>query len=237
MGETAWSPDAAELMTFVYKFWVAERRPPNLFDVHRGTGFDFRTARRLYRELQAGFGVAFLDDRWQIGITKAPPFSATATPVGCYMGDQFLSYLGCPAEVFTVGRLPMLEDETLTIRSYCGCCYEPIELDIKGQDVVRCEGPEPLLVIMSSPWEWENGVPPDRVCDTIHFALDATHGARLQDVFTRKGVLMTIGQMQGASKSIADERMRDPHWGPYRMDGGRTVDGFGALGVDVSTWR
>jgi hypothetical protein len=232
-----WPDEAKGVLYFIYRFWAAERRPPNLRDIHHETGHSHRDLRRILRQLQSGFGVAFDDERLQLPVMKAPPFSASATPQACFVDGQFLSYLGCPAEVFTIGGLPMFEDVVLTIRSYCACCFEPFEIDIRGQDVLRAAPFSPIVGIFGSPWEWEEGVAPDKVCDVIHFVKDADHAEEFGRQQSRRQVLMTLDQMARNGRGMFQRRMRDPDWPPYRNQGHALVAAFETYGVDVTPWR
>jgi hypothetical protein len=237
MPENPWSDDAGRLICFVYEFWCRERRPPNLLDIHQATGLAFRDVRRLYRELKSGFAVSAADESLQLGLLRAPPFSAVPTPVACYAGERFLSYLGCPAEATTVGRLPWLEQLELTIRTYCACCCQPIEYRVKGQNVLSPQSTLPLVAFLGSPFDWEDGVGPERVCDDIHFVLDADHAVRAEQLFLRRGVLASIEQISKVSNRLAEQRARDPNWGPVVTHGAQAVDFFDSVGVDVSLWR
>jgi Alkylmercury lyase len=232
-----WPQEDLDLLYFIYHFWATERRPPNVGDMHAATGHSHRELRRILRHLQSGFGVALQDDRLQLPVLKAPPFSATATPNTCYVDGDFLSYLGCPAEVFTIGGLPMFEQKVLTVRSFCSCCFEPFELDVRGQDVVRVEPYEPIVAIVGSPWEWEEGVPPDRVCDVIHFVKDAEHAEEFGRQNVRRPVLLDLKQIAMNGRGMFTRRMRDPNWPPYRNNGHVIVEAFASYGVDVSLWR
>src|SRR5579862_989681 len=99
---SVWSSDAARLISFVLRFWFDNRRPPNTADLYHGLGFDDYTARRLYRELQLGLAAVVAEDRLQLNVVKVLPFSATPTPNRLIVGGQFITYLGCAGEAFSV---------------------------------------------------------------------------------------------------------------------------------------
>jgi len=238
MAETdRWDDDCLALLTFLYAFWSRERRPPNLADVHAGTGFSRRDVRRLYRRLQAGFAVVVDDERVNLSLLKAPPFSATPTPVAGYVDGGFLSYLGCPAEAVSASNLPPLADATLTVRSACACCFAPIELDLHRMEVVRADPHEPVVVAVTPPWEWEEGVRSDHVCDAFHYVLDRYHGERFAAELARRPVFLELWQMREMARGAGEGRMRDRDWPPIRIDARRTIEGLTALGVDTSPWR
>jgi hypothetical protein len=150
---------------------------------------------------------------------------------------RFHSYVGCPAEAISISAMPMFHESVLTFRSSCECCYEPIELQIKNMEVVASSTPEPLVSMVGSPYEWEHGVSADRVCDSIHFVLDAEHARRYEHQVNRTGITITLEQLRGVSSGVATRRMWDPDFPPIWIDGQKAVEGYGAMGVDVSAWR
>jgi hypothetical protein len=232
-----WSDDAKALLYFVYRFWAEQRRPPNQADICLGTSFDRRQARRLCRQLREGFAVTFAEERVNLAIDKAAPFSATPTAVACFRDGEFLTYVGCPMEVTTIGWLPMLEDHILTMRSHCSCCFEPIELELRKGELLSATPVVPVVAAIRSPWDFEYGVPSDRVCDSFHYALDETHARRFEERVLRRGVVFTFEQVQAIARSAGEGRMRDPHWKAIRQDGERTLEAFAAMGIDVTPWR
>lgn len=237
-GRSTWSNEARTLLHFIYEFWTRHRRPPNLADVRSALGLRHRDVRRLYRELQRGFAVVAAEHLIGLGLVKAPPFSATPTAVACYQDGEFVSYLGCAAEALTVGCLPWFADRDLEIRSYCACCYAPLRLRVREQQVVEVlEGTLPVVSVLGSPWEWEEGVPADRVCDSFHFVLDAEHAERLEIATARRGVLLTTEQLAAFAESTARRRAWDPDWPPIHMNGAAIVARMAELGVDVTGWQ
>jgi hypothetical protein len=237
MSRDVYSEEARAVLDFLYRFWAAERRPPETRDVVLGTGLGFREIRRAYRELQQGFALVFDDQSLNLGLAKVTPFSATPTPVRLEHEGHFHSYLGCPAEALTVGCMPMFCDYVLTVKGSCSCCYEPIELQVKGDDVLSAAPREPLIAFLASPYDWEDGVPADKVCDAIRFVLDGDHAKRLERQTGRRAVLLTFAQLGTLSQPIGKARMWDPHWPPMRVDGQVMVDALTHVGVDVTPWR
>jgi hypothetical protein len=232
-----WSDDAKTLLDFLYRFWGEQRRPPNLNDIHSATGMGLRETRRTFRELATGFAVAFGDGTLNLNLAKVTPFSATPTPVYFEHEGRFHSYVGCPAEALTVSAMPMFCESVLTVRSSCECCFEPIELQIQNMTVLSTSPVEPLVSFVGSPYEWEHGVPPDRVCDCIHFVIDESHARRYEHQIARRGTTVTIDQLLTIGTGAAKGRMWDRDWPPMWMDAQAMVRGFAAVGVDVSAWR
>jgi hypothetical protein len=231
------SEGAKDVLDFLYRFWGEHRRPPNLADVHRSTGLAMRDIRRVYRELMAGFAISFDDWTLNLGLKKVTPFSATPTSVLIEHHGWFHSYVGCPAEAITVSAMPMFHQSVLTVRSSCECCYEPIELQIKNMEIVASPTPEPLVSMVGSPYEWEHGVSADRVCDSIHFVLDASHARRYEEQVNRTGITLTLAQLRDLGSSVAKRRMWDRDLPPIWIDGQKIVEAYEAAGVDVSPWR
>lgn len=231
-----WSPDARALINVVYQFWADNHRPPNYLDLHQATGISPRRARRLFRELQEGFALKAQDQIVGLSIEKAPPFSATPTTIAAFDGDEFISYVGCPMEGMTVGPLPPFEDTTLTLRSFCACCAEPIELKVRRQEVLSANPSEPLVAVVRSPWDWEGGVTSDIVCDSFHYVLDREHAARFERRIGRRGTTMTLAQVAEMTGGIAAGRMKDPHYPQIRIEAQPLVDYLTNLGVDFSVW-
>lgn len=237
MTDMVWSDDAKRVLDFLYRFWADKRRPPDVSDVVRGTGYGFRAIRRTYRELQAGFAVVADDSRLNLNLQKVTPFSATPTPVSFEHQGHFHSYLGCPAEALTVGCMPMFCDHVLTIRACCSCCYEPIELKVQKTEVLSATPVEPLILFAASPYEWEQGVAADHVCDSIRYVLDEEHAARFERQIGRRGVRLKMSQLQQMARPAGAGRMWDPDWPPIRTDGDKMVALLAGMGVDVSTWQ
>lgn len=233
----SWSGPARDLLYDILRFWAENGRGPNLKDLHLMTGGTRGTIRQLLLELQAGFGLAFADDRLQLNITKAPPFSAVPTPVSAFVDDRFHTYLGCAAEALTVGNLPMFQDRQLSIRTYCACCYAAMSLDVRGIEVLGSSPASPVVVIAGSPWDWGPGVPCDRVCDAFHFVLDNAHADRFQQQIGRRSVVASLGQMRMVSAGTAARRMHADDFGPIRRSPVDFIEHVGACGVDVDVWR
>jgi hypothetical protein len=232
-----WSEPARDLIDFVYGFWAQNRRPPSFLDIHDATQLSPRRLRRLLRELQEGFALTAQDQLIGFGIDKAPPFSATPTTVAAFTDGRFLSYIGCPMEGLTVGGLPPLADTVVTLRSYCACCFAPIELEVQGQHVQSARPSEPLISIVRSPYDWEGGVGCEIVCDSFHYVLDEAHAARFEAHSARRGTTMTLAQAAQLTADVAARRMRDPHFPQIRIEAEPMIAFMEGIGVDVSVWR
>jgi hypothetical protein len=237
MTDRVWSDQAKRVLDFLYRFWAEHRRPPDVSDVARGTGLGFRSIRRSYRELQEGFAVVADDTLLNLNLQKVTPFSATPTPVSFEHRGHFHSYLGCPAEALTVGAMPMFCEDVLTIRSCCSCCYESIEIKVRRSEIVEASPVEPIILFVASPYDWEEGVAADHVCDSIRFVLDEEHAKRFERQIGRTGVRLTLAQLQAMARPIGEARMWDEDWPPIRVDGEAMVAGLAKLGVDVSNWQ
>jgi Alkylmercury lyase len=233
---SVWSPDAAALISFVLRFWFDNRRPPNTADVYHGMGFDDYTAGRLYRELQLGLAAVVADDRLQLNIIKMLPFSATPTPHKLIIDGQFITYLGCAGEVFSVSGLPMLEDTQYEVQSSCSCCYAPIRLRYFGPELQTPQEELPMVAVVGNPRMWEHGVPADRVCDDFHFVLDDAHAERFGRRISRRHVTMEALQLAALSRPIAQRRLRDPASRLW-LDAQLHMNAFASLGVDIGLWR
>ncbi len=230
------SDDEKTLLYFVYEFWLRERRPPNEADIHGATGFGPRETRPLARMLREGFALTFDDERVVLSIDKAPPFSATPTGVACFVDDEFVSYMGCAMEMASLSHLPTLGGVTLTMRSACACCFSPIEVQLRDGAIVGATPSLPVITAIRSPWDFEHGVTPDRVCDSFQVVLDEEHASRFERRLQRVGVRLTMAQAAEIGRGVGESRMRDPHWHAVRLDARTMIEHWGSLGVDVSPW-
>lgn len=233
---SVWSPGAERLLSFVLTFWVENRRPPNTADVYHGVGYDDYAARRLYRELQLGLAAVVADDRLQLNIVKVLPFSATPTPNRLMIDGQFIAYVGCAGEAFSVSGLPMLELTEFEVESACSCCYAPIRLSYLGPKLLTPSDELPMVAVVGNPHMWEYGVLADRVCDDFHFVLDAEHAERFARRISRRQVTMQAQQLADLSRPISLRRMRDPASRLW-LDAEIHMNAFASLGVDISLWR
>jgi len=236
-GSRPWSGEALDLINFVYGFWAENRRPPSFLDIHDTFQLSPRRARRLYRELSDGFALTAQDQLIGLGVDKAPPFSATPTAVTAFVDGEFLSYVGCPMEGLTIGALPPLENKVVTLYSFCACCFEPIKIEVQGQEVLSAEPSLPLISIIRSPYDWEGGVSCEIVCDSFHYVLDQEHATRFEERVARRGTTMTMEQAGKLTADTAVRRMRDPHFPQIRIEAEPMIAFLDSLGVDVSVWR
>jgi hypothetical protein len=232
-----WSHAALDLINFVYGFWSQEHRPPTFLDIHDALNVSPQRLRRLFRELSEGFALTSRDQLVGFAIDKAPPFSATSTTIAAFVDGSFLSFIGCPMEGLTVGALPPLADKVIILRSYCACCFTPIELEVRGQEVLSAKPSLPIISIIRSPYDWEGGVSPEIVCDSFHYVLDEAHAARFEKQTLRRGTTMTIDQARVLTSDAAARRMRDPHFAQIRIEAAPMITFLDTIGVDVSHWK
>jgi Alkylmercury lyase len=201
------------------------------------SGLERGQLRRVLLDLQQGFAVTVAEDRLQLNLVKAPPYSAVPTPVSCFIDGEFHAYLGCAAEAFTIANLPMYSGKSLEIRSYCACCYEPISLEVEGISLMAQQPADICVAVVNSPWSWGPGIPCDRVCDSFHFVLGRTHASNFEEQIGRSGVVATTEQMQAVSRGTAMRRMHAPDWGPIRREPDAFIEVFRETGIDVSAWQ
>ncbi|MGI8663209.1 MAG: organomercurial lyase [Acidimicrobiales bacterium] len=227
------SDRAKQLRQFVYEFWCAHGRGPNLRAVHEGTGLDRRAIVQGYKELQLGIiCVADLDSQ-NCNLLKFQPFSSFPSQVEVWIDGAFHAFAGCALESIAISRMPPFAGKSLTLRSYCSCCLAPIEL-LASEGVVT--PPDGAMVhISTTPWDWNND---DIVhqCDSMNFVLDGAHAERYERMVSRRGVLLTLEQTAMFVKATADERMWDYDWPPATMNPAAVIKGMKLLGADVSAW-
>lgn len=233
--ERPWTDPARETLYAVYRHWAANGRPPSVVDLHAATGLDARQLRQAFVELSDGLALAFPEERVQLTILKAPPYSAVPTPVACWIDGEFHAYLGCPAEAMTIARLPLYDGKPLQIRTACTACFSPIELVVRDDEIVSA-APDVRICVSTAPWEWGKG-PIDRVCDAFHFVCDESHARRLETLLGRRCVVATPAQIQQLGARVAARRMRDPQWGPVQLTPEPFIRQLERSGVDVGAWR
>jgi Alkylmercury lyase len=226
-----------ELINFVYAFWVENCRPPNYLAIQQSLQLPPRRTRRLFRELEEGFALTSEDHLIGFSIDKAPPFSATPTTIAAFVEGRFLSYVGCPMEGFTVGGLPPLQDRVLTLRSFCACCFEEIELEMRGHELLSSSPAEPLISVIRPPYAWEGGVSCTVVCDSFHYVLDGAHAERFERRTAHRGITLTMEQASRMTAEVAARRMRDPSFPQIRLEAEPMLAVLEEIGVDVSVWR
>jgi hypothetical protein len=229
------SGPAKQLRAFVYEYWCEHGHGPNLRAAHDGTGLDRRTIIQSYKELQLGIICVVDQDSQNCNVVKFQPFSSFPSQVEVWIEGDFHSFAGCALESVAISRMPPFKGKQLTLKSYCACCLNPIELT--AADGVVTPGPSSsvLVHISTSPWDWNNN---DIVhqCDSMNFVIDEAHAERYERIISRRGVLLTIEQTASFVKATADERMWNADWPPATIDPKAVVFGMKQLGVDVSPW-
>ncbi|MDQ2650210.1 MAG: organomercurial lyase [Actinomycetota bacterium] len=227
------SDAAKQLRQFVYEHWCANGRGPNLRAVHEGTGLDRRTIVQGYKELQLGIICVVDQDSVNCNLLKFQPFSSFPSQVEVWIGGAFHSYAGCALESVAISKMPPFQGQELTLRSYCACCLEPI--DLTATDGVVTAPDRVRVHISTTPWDWNND---DIVhqCDSMNYVLDADHAERYERITSRRGVLLTIEQTAMFVKATGDARMWDYDWAPATLNPPAVILGMKQLGVDVSAW-
>jgi hypothetical protein len=226
--------DAAKtLRAFVYDHWCEHGHGPNLGVVHDKTGFDRRTIVQAYKELQLGIICVVDQDSVNCNLLKFQPFSSFPSQVEVWIDGAFHSFAGCALESVAISKMPPFVGRTLTLKSYCACCLQAIELTATDGVVAAPEGV--LVHISTTPWDWNND---DIIhqCDSMNFVLDAAHAERYERITSRRGALLTIEQTAKFVKATGDARMWDYDWAPATIDPKAVIYGMKQLGVDVSPW-
>jgi hypothetical protein len=230
-----WTDDALRLRQFVFDFWFANRRPPNLRDAHEALDLDRRAIVQAFKLLELGLDCT-VDQRTQnVNLLKAPPFASFPTLYPMFVDGEFHSFAGCAHEVLGMSNSPQVRGQTLRFESCCECCFEPITLTLRDFEVVSCEPVEPLLHVTETPWEWMNR---DMIsmCDVTNFALDADHAARYERMQGRRGVLFTVDQAREYVRHVAETRIWDYHWPAMSLDPKAILQRLEDVGIDISGW-
>lgn len=227
------SDEAKRLRAFVYEFWCEHGRGPNLRAASEGTGLDRRQVVQAYKELQLGIICVVDQDSVNCNVLKFQPFSSFPSQVEVWIDGAFHSYAGCALESVAISKMPPFAGKDLTLRSYCACCLQGIDLTAKDGVVTAPEGV--LVHISTSPWDWNND---DIVhqCDSMNYVLGPEHAERFERIVSRRGVLLTIEQTTAFVKATGDARMHDYDWPPATLDPKAVIFGMKQLGVDVSPW-
>jgi hypothetical protein len=227
------SDEAKRLRAFVYEFWCANGRGPNLRAAHEATGLSRRAIVQAYKELQLGIVCVVDQDSQNSNLLKFQPFSSYPSQVEVWIDGAFHSYAGCALESVAISKMPPFAGKLLELRSYCACCLAPIELQSTDGVVTAAGGA--LVHISTTPWDWNND---DIVhqCDSMNFVLDAAHADRYERIVSRRGVLLTIEQATQFVAATGDARMHDHDWAPATLNPKAVIHGMKLLGVDVTAW-
>ena len=227
------SDAAKQLRAFVYEHWCASGRGPNLRAVAEATGLDRRQIVQAYKELQLGIICVVDQDTVNCNLLKFQPFSSYPSQVEVWIDGAFHSYAGCALESVAISKMPPFAGKELTLRSYCACCLQPIDLSATDGVVTAPAGV--LVHISQTPWDWNND---DIVhqCDSMNYVLDAAHAERFERISSRRGVLLTIEQTAMFVKATGDERMWQYDWAPATLNPAAVIYGMKQIGVDVSAW-
>ncbi len=228
------SDNAKALRAFVYGYWCANGRGPNLRAVAEGTGFDRRTIIQGYKELQLGIICVVDQDSANVNLLKFQPFSSFPSQVEVWVDGAFHSFAGCAMESVAISKMPPFADHRVELRSFCACCLAPIDLDASN-GVVTARLGAPLVHVSRSPWDWNNNdiVP---MCDAMNWVIDAEHAERYEQIVSRRGVCLDIAQATLFVKNTGDQRMWHYDWPAETLNPAAVIKGMKALGVDVSAW-
>jgi hypothetical protein len=227
------SDEAKALRALVYAHWCEHGHGPNLGVVHEKTGFDRRTIVQAYKELQLGIICVVDQDSVNCNVLKFQPFSSFPSQVEVWIDGAFHSFAGCALESVAISKMPPFQGQQLTLKSYCACCLQGIELTAVDGVVTAPEGVK--VHISTTPWDWNND---DIIhqCDSMNFVLDDAHAERYERITCRRGALLTIEQTTMFVKATGDARMHDYDWAPATIDPKAVIFGMKQLGVDVSAW-
>jgi hypothetical protein len=225
------SEEAKRLRAFVYEYWCEHGHGPNLRAAHEGTGLDRRQLVQGYKELQLGIICVVDQDSVNCNVLKFQPFSSFPSQVEVWIDGAFHSFAGCALESVAISKMPPFAGRELTLRSYCACCLQPIDLTAVDGVVTG----DALVHISTSPWDWNND---DIVhqCDSMNYVLGPAHAERYERITSRRGVSLTIEQTARFVKATGDSRMHDYDWAPATLNPPAVILGLKQLGADVSAW-
>jgi hypothetical protein len=188
---------------------------------------------QAYKELQLGIICVVDQDSTNCNLLKFQPFSSYPSQVEVWIEGSFHSFAGCALESVAISKMPAFAGQEITLRSYCACCLQAIDLTAVDGEVTAPDGV--LVHISTSPWDWNND---DIVhqCDSMNYVLSAAHAERYERITSRRGVLLTIEQTALFVKATGDARMHDYDWAPATLNPPAVILGMKQLGVDVSAW-
>ncbi|GIW41915.1 MAG: hypothetical protein KatS3mg076_2492 [Candidatus Binatia bacterium] len=232
----SFSDDALRVRQFLYEYWCAEGRPPNLREVHEATGLPRDRIVDAYKELDLGLVCVVDLESQNYPVLKMQPFSAYPTPVRVLLGGRFHSYAGCAMESIALSKMPPFAGKEVVLDSYCVCCLEPLRLVTRDGEVLSATPASTLVHVSTSPRDW-NKTNIVSMCDSMNFVADASHAERYERQVCRRGVLFTLEQARRFVSGTAENRMWKYDWAPVSLDPERVLRGIEALGVDVSNWK
>ncbi|HEX4531109.1 MAG TPA: organomercurial lyase [Acidimicrobiia bacterium] len=230
-----WSARALQVRQFVFDYWAAQGRGPNLRQVHEGTQLARRDIVQAYKELQTGIVMVVDQDSPNCDILKIPPYSAFPSQVEMYVDEEFHSFIGCAHEAVAVSNMPHFKGKEVRLESYCACCLAPITFWSKEFTITRCEPADPLVHVASPVWDWVHD-DMKAMCDNVNLVFDREHGERFEHQIGRRGVYFTLDQVRRYVEPAVGIRGWDYHWPSQSMDPERLVGVMHDLGIDLSPW-
>jgi alkylmercury lyase-like protein len=233
--EFRFGEDALRLRQFLYEFWCANGRGPNLRAAHEGTGLSRERLLAAYRELDLGVVCVVDHDSQNASLLKVQPFSSFPSQVEVHVDGRFHSYAGCAMESIAISRMPPFAGKEVRLESYCACCLAPVAIVARDGEI-RSRRPEGVVIhVSTSPWDW-NKTSILSMCDSMNFVADAAHALAYEKKVCRRGVVFRLDQAQRFVADTAENRMHRYDWPPARVIPDRIIAAVAALGVDVSNW-
>ena len=193
--EFRFSDDALRLRQFLYEYWCANGRGPNLRAAHEATGLARERLVAAYRELDLGLVCTLHQDTQNMSVLKLQPFSSYPSQVEVFIDGRFHTFAGCAMESVALSRMPPLAGKEIRLESYCACCLAPVALVTRDGEVLSRTPASVLIHVSASPREW-NTTNIVCMCDSMNYVLDAEHAAALELKLSRRGVLFTLEQAQ-----------------------------------------
>ncbi len=233
--EFRFSEEALKVRQFLYEYWCANGRGPNLRAVHEGTGLTREEIIEAYKELELGMMCVVDLSTQNVHVLKAPPFSSYPTVAEVHVDGRFLAYAGCAMESLAVSMMPPLSDKQVRIEGYCACCLDAVWIVSLNGTIVAYEPKSLAIHVSLSPREWNN-TNIVHMCDAMNFVFDPEHAERYERKICRRGVVFSLDQALRFVTPTGRSRMWQYDRGPDYMRPQRVLDFIRSLGVDVSGW-
>ncbi|GBD26604.1 hypothetical protein HRbin30_01936 [bacterium HR30] len=233
--EFHFSESALKVRQFLYEFWCAHGRGPNLRAVREATGLTREEIIDAYKELELGIMCVVDLTTQNVNLLKVPPFSSYPTAAEVHVGGRFLAYAGCAMESLAVSMMPPLQDQEVRIEGYCACCLGAVRVVSQNGRILAHE-PDTLGIHVSlSPREWNN-TNIVHMCDAMNFVCGREHAERYERKICRRGVLFSLDQALRFVTPTGRSRMWQYDRPPDYLRPQRVLDFIRSLGVDVTGW-
>ena len=233
--EFQFGDDALKLRQFLYEFWCANGRGPNLRAACEATGLGRQQLLDAYRQLDLGVICVVDHDSQNANLLKLQPFSSYPSQVEVHIDGRFHSYAGCAMESIAISKMPPFAGKEIRLESYCACCLAPVTIVARDGEILSREPEGVRIHVSASPRDW-NKTNIVSMCDSMNFVHDASHAETYEKQIARRGVLFRLEQAQKFVADTAKNRMHRFDWPPARVIPERIIAGIRALGVDVSNW-